>query len=109
MATSQAKVSRELRSTIREMVRKGKTNQEIYQHIRNEYGPDQIAIPRKGYMERVSYGFPYVAVGLMLLGVYWLGWNWWTREDKHRVPEELSERERKEMDDVTQSIDSPLD
>jgi len=109
VATSQAKVSRELRSTIREMVEEGKSNGAIYQHIRNEYGPNQIAIPTRGYMNRISYGLPYVAVGLMILTVYWLAWSWWISDKRVDPGESLPEEDEALMEQVSESIDSPLD
>jgi cytochrome c-type biogenesis protein CcmH/NrfF len=100
-------VSRELRQTIREMVEEGKSNEAIYNHVQNEYGPNQIAIPHQGYLHRISYGLPYVAVGLMILIAYWLSWTWWIR-GRTQPDEDLSDEERAKMDSVTDSIDSPL-
>lgn len=100
-------MSRELRRTIREMVQEGKSNQQIYRHVQNEYGPDQIAVPHQGYMNRVSYGLPYVAMGLMILTAYWLGWNWWVKR-RRDDDEPLSDDERESLDQLSDSIDSPL-
>lgn len=107
MATSQAEVSRELRTTIREMVNQEKSNQEIYEHVQQEYGPDQIAVPHQGYLNRISYGLPYVAVGMMLLTVYWIGWNWW-RSSRKKGKGTLSDKDREQLDDLTDKMDSPL-
>lgn len=98
-----------MRKTIREMVLEGKSNQEIYQHVQNEYGPDQVAIPHQGYFQRISFGLPYLALGIMLLITYWLGWQWWRRgENKPDPTEELSEEDEQELETLTESFDSPL-
>lgn len=91
------------------MVRDGHTNEEIYQHVQDEYGPDQIAIPRKGYVQRVSFGLPYLALGFMLLITYWLGWVWWMRgESRPQVSDEITEEEQETLDQITHGLDSPL-
>jgi cytochrome c-type biogenesis protein CcmH/NrfF len=101
-------VSRDLRQTIREMVEAGKSNQQIYRYVQNEYGPNQVAIPHQGYMHRISYGLPYVAVGGMFLIAYWLGWTWWIRGRDPSEESELSEEEKEQLDSVTETMDSPL-
>jgi len=109
VATSQAEVSRSLRETIREMVHAGKSNQEIYSYIEDEYGPGQIAIPHQGYFNRLSYGLPYLAVGTMILISYWMGWNWWMKgSNRTENDAELSDEQKEQLDSVTDSVDSPL-
>lgn len=76
IATSQTEVSRELRREIRRMVEAGKTNRQIYQYVEDNYGPGQVALPRRGWMDRLSYALPYLVMGLVAVGVFAMAWRW---------------------------------
>ncbi len=76
IATSQVEVSRELRSTIREMVNEGKTNEQIYNYIEDNYGSSQVAIPRTDWIQRLSTGLPFMLIGGILVLVLGFAWVW---------------------------------
>lgn len=76
MATSQAEVSQEIRRTVREMVQQGQSNQKIFDHIKSQYGEQQIAVPRTGLNVPLSFGVPYVMLVLAGYMVLIWGWNW---------------------------------
>lgn len=80
------------------MVKNGKTNEEIYAYIARNYGEYQIAVPRHGWTRRLSYGLPFLLVGMLMVVALGFAWNW-TGEDESpddgdRSGEEKDKRER---------------
>jgi cytochrome c-type biogenesis protein CcmH/NrfF len=58
------------------MVDEGKRNEEIYSYIRENYGNHQIAVPRQGWFNRISYGLPFLLIGIISVIVLGYAWNW---------------------------------
>lgn len=102
VGTSQTRASKELRETIQRMVHEGKTNREVFHHVENNYGPDMVAVPQRGWMSRLSYGVPYLALGVVAVGLFTLAW-WW-REDADPLDDErptgLSEEDERKLDEL---------
>lgn len=63
------------------MVNDGKTNAQIYQYISDNYGKNQVAIPRQGWFNRISYGLPFLLMGGIVILVLGYAWNWSDDED----------------------------
>lgn len=102
VGTSQTEVSKELRGTIREMVHAGRTNREIFRHVEENYGPDMVAVPRRGWMSRLSYGVPYLALGAVAVGLFALAWRW--RRDADPLDDDgspgMSEETERKIDEL---------
>lgn len=110
MATSQAEVSQRLRKTIREMVRRGKSNEEIYDYIAKNYGENQIAVPQNSWMKFLSMGLPYLLMGFIVVIATGFGW-FWVKSDRPEDGEEdsLSQEKRDSIDRlVDQDEENPL-
>ncbi|MFB6347826.1 MAG: cytochrome c-type biogenesis protein CcmH [bacterium] len=112
MAASQAEVSQKLRRTIREMVRKGKSNQEIYHYIEENYGENQIAVPQENWMQYVSMGLPYLLMGVIVVIAVGFGW-FWTRsqpDDESGDGDDRLDGDRRESIDqiVSEDKNNPL-
>jgi len=103
VGTSQTQVSRELRATIARMVREGKSNAAIYDHVEDNYGPDMVAVPRRGWSSRLSYGVPYLALGVVSVFLFALGWRWveaGRAAHDEEADGELSEETRSVLDEL---------
>lgn len=62
------------------MVEEGKSNQQIYSYVKENYGENQMAVPRHGWINRLSYGLPFLLIGLIMTVALGFAWNW-TPED----------------------------
>ncbi len=108
MAVSQAQVSRDLRQTIREMVNNGHANHEIYQYVQENYGDHQIAVPRRGWFYRISYGLPFLLIGFFSIIALGFAWNWSERDPSTEDPLGETEDPKREKIEELVSKDGPL-
>lgn len=112
MATSQAEVSNEIRHTVREMVEQGSSNEEIYQHIAEQYGEGQIAVPRTGWNVPMSFGVPYLMLVFSGFVVLWWGRSWVLKGEREltdrAASSELDEEDEERLDRIQRAAgDSP--
>lgn len=108
MAVSQAQVSRELRQTIREMVDEGQSNPEIYRYVQENYGDHQIAVPRQGWFYRISYGAPFLLIGLISAIALGFAWGWSDRNNDSNGPHDDPEDPKRQKIQNLASDGGPL-
>lgn len=106
VATSQTEISKKLRNEIRRMVNEGKSNHEIYSYVEDNYGKDNIAVPRTGWIKSMSYGFPYILIALLTVAAFRVGWLYSESDDT--TDAELDDSEIEKVEELVESSDSPL-
>lgn len=67
------------------MVNEGKTNDQIYQYIIENYGKNQVAVPHNSWMKRLSMGLPYLLMGMIVVVATGFGW-FWTNSGRDEEP-----------------------
>jgi cytochrome c-type biogenesis protein CcmH/NrfF len=92
------------------MVNEGKTNEQIYSYVAENYGKNQVAVPRYGFTRRLSYGLPFLLIGFISVIALGFAWNWSTEEDKDEPPsgDDPEQTERKQKIEEIASRDGPL-
>ncbi|MFB6345904.1 MAG: cytochrome c-type biogenesis protein CcmH [bacterium] len=109
IATSQTRISEKLRKKVRSMVESGKSNREIFEYVKKRYSQSQIAVPRNDMLYRVSYGFPYLLIGICINIVLWLAWKWVIRTEQTATDETPDRNAQKEsLSKRAREMDSPL-
>lgn len=93
------------------MVREGSSNEEIYQWIESEYGPNQVAVPRSGTLKLLSYGLPYLVIALFCWAGFWLAWEWSERGERRAAEPagtDMTPEEEQRLDRLSRGFDDPL-
>lgn len=109
VATSQTRESKVLREKIRSMVQSGKSNREIYDYVRRRYSGQQIAVPARGWLSRVSFGLPYLLIGILSTGIYWTVRHWVRRKKQNQTDSGISAESEQKIMDLVKSKKSPLE
>ncbi|MFB6356204.1 MAG: hypothetical protein ABEJ65_06780 [bacterium] len=96
-----------LRQRVRRFINQNPSREELNRFISDQFRDGLIAVPRESYLQRLSFGLPYLMIGFMLAGAYWLAWEWTTRDEgKNNRPGDDETREK--IEELSQSLENPL-
>lgn len=93
------------------MVEEGQSNEKIYTYVKKNYGENQVAIPRHGWFNRLSYGLPFLLIGLIMVVAMGFAWSWAPDEppeDDDRDPPETGDDDKRERVEKIAADGGPL-
>lgn len=84
------------------MVQEGRTNQEVYSYVRENFGENQMAVPRQGWFDRISYGLPFLLIGLITIVALGFAWKWSPEDspDDEDPPESGDDEKRERIEQL---------
>jgi cytochrome c-type biogenesis protein CcmH len=99
VADSPSELAKEMRNLVRELVRQGKTREEIQAYFVSRYGEFVLLSPPKRGFNLLVWGLPFVALAAGAWGVYVVARRWTVGSERPEAPVDAAyaERVRREL------------